>query len=375
MKDLDDTWLYGPFHGKTSSPKTVVAEYSNNLNASQATLTVKKTRSILKRPRLSEALLRGSGFMKTSRSKSVETESRPSFGNAVKKRVGFREEVEHYAAVQKVYADHNEPQDELDHWTEMHQSKFDYGKIYDDPVEDLLSTTKSFRHHVEQNIKMLESYRQQKPAEKLGPGPIKPLKDTADTASSGDDRVKIPNSSTRYFDKSLRFSSLSEWTLLGEGFDEEEDWIEPTPCSTWRPNAESDITSHIRNESKQDIIPREKLADVQINIGDQTKEELTALMRYEELDLDPSSSDTSETHSSGSEDVEGDGLAYVSICDFPEERSEVRETRSAPTFHQMKQAFVDRVMEDLYISSKDNSAQDFNTIMPPDLIHPALKAA
>ena len=166
-----------------------------------------------------------------------------------------------------------------------------------------------------------------------------------------------------------------EWTLLGDGFDEEEDWIEPTPCTTWRPNAESDITSHIRNESKQDIIPREKLADVQINIGDQTSEELTALMRCEELDLDPSSSDTSETHSSGSEDVEGDDLAYVSICDFPEERSEVRETRSAPTFHQMKQAFVDRVMEDLYISSKDNSAQDFNTIMPPDLIHPALKAA
>lgn len=373
MKDLDDTWLYGPFHGDSSSITTLIADYSDDTRKSRTTLAVKKTRSILKRPRLSEVLLRGSEHIRTSRSKSVELDSRPFFGDAVKKRVEFREEVEQYAAVQTTYVDDNDHQDEFDHWTETYQSKFQYGESYDDPVEDLLSTTQSLKRHVEQNIKMLENYRHRNTVEKLDPAPLKCPEDTSGLDSSTSDRGKIANSPTRCYNEPLRFSTLSEWTMLGEGFDEEEeDWLEPSPYTIWKPTIESAITSQIPIKPTQNT---HKLSEVQINIDDQMKEELTALMRCEELYLEPSSSDTSESHSSGSEDVEHDDLAYVSIQDFPEERSEVREIRSAPTFQEMKQAFVDRVMEDFYTCEKDDGAQDFSSLIPPDLIHPALKAA
>jgi hypothetical protein len=374
MKDLDDTWLYGPFHGNSPSTTALVTHTANDTHAPCTTLTVTKTRSILKRPRLSEILLRGSDYIRTSRSKSVEVESMSFFGNAVKKRVGFREEADQYAAVQKAHADENDCQDGLDHWIETYQSKLEHGGIYDNPVEELISTTQSLRHHVEQNIKILGNYSQQKTMEKLAGAPLKYLKSTASSESSSGDRSKIANIPTRCYNEPLRFSTLSEWTLLGEDFDEEEDWIEQAPYTTLKPNAESDIASGIRTRPSQDNLFKEKVGDVQIDVDDQERE-LTALMTSEDLYLDPSSSDTSESHSSSSEDIESGDLAYVSICDFPEERSEVREIRTASTFHQMKQAFVDRVMEDFYISSKEDGAQDFNRLVPPDLIHPALKAA
>jgi len=236
-----------------------------------------------------------------------------------------------------------------------------------------LSTTKSLKHNVEQNIKMLENYRQQKTVEMLDPTPLKCPKNSSGLDSPNNDRGEIANSPTRY-NEPLSFSALSEWTMLGEGFDEDEDdWLEPAPYKTWKPTIESEITSQIPIGPTQNSLVKDKLRDVQMSIDDQMKEELTALMRCEELYLDPSSSDTSESHSSGSEDV--DDLAYVSIQDFPEERSEVRELRSAPNFHQMKQAFVDRVIEDFYESEKGDGAQEFSNLLPPDLIHPALKAA
>jgi hypothetical protein len=373
MKDLDDTWLYGPFHGDASSITTFVANNSDDTHKFRTTLCVKKTRSILKRPRLSEVLLRGSEQISTSRSKSVELNSRPFFSDTAKKRVEFREDVEQYAAVQTTHLDNNDYQDEFDHWTETYQSKFQYGESYDDPVEDILSTTQSLKHHVEQNIKMLENCHRQNTVEKLDPVPLKTPKDSSGLDSSNDDRGKIANSLNLCYNEPLRFSTLSEWTMLGEGFDdEEEDWLEPSPYTIWKPTIESAIISQMPTKSTSNTHKRNS---AQINIDDQMKEELTALMRCEELYLDPSSSDTSESHSSGSEDVEHDDLAYVSIQDFPEERSEVREIRNAPTFQEMKQAFVDRVMEDFYMCEKDDGSQDFNSLIPPDLIHPALKAA
>lgn len=391
MKDLDDTWLYGPFHGDTSQTTTLITDYSNDTLSTHTTLTIKETRSILKRPRLSEVLLRGSETLGKFRSKSVELDSEPFYGNSIKKRVEFREEVEQYAAIQTSDHDSDECKDELDHWVSTYTSKFEYDS--QDPVEDLLSTTQSLRHHVEQNIKILENYRtppplpprHQKIVEKLPPAPLKGPKDPF---SNSPIEGKATSSPTRHHNEPLRFSALSEWTLLGGDsfFDEEEeaDWLEPKSerYMNWKPTiptpSEADITSQKPT--------RPSRPSVEVTIGDQMKDELTELMRCEELYLDrpalssafsdssssePSSA--SDTNSSGSSDevTERDELNHVVVRDVDEDATQGR------GLMEMKQAFVDRVMEDFYVSEKEmgDGGQHLGMLVPPDLMLAGLKAA
>jgi hypothetical protein len=380
MKDLDDTWLYGPFHGNISRTATSTTDYSKDAQSPHTTVTV-KTRSILKRPPLSEVLLRGSEHLGKFRSKSVELDSRPFYGETVKKRVLFREEVEQYAAVQISHLDDNS-KDELDHWTETYQSKFEYDEAYSDPVEDLLSMTQSLRHHVEQNIKILENHRTPPPlpprtVEELAPAPLKFPKNPGSDSTSPEG--KVTSSPTSYHNEPLRFSTLSEWTMLGgdSSFDEEEDWLEPVsaPYTNWKPTipTEEDTTSQTSTHPPPSIFQKStlKLGDVEEEI----KDELTALMRCEELYLsqpsssfsESSTSDTSSHSSSGSDDViERDDLKHVVVRDLEDVGREVME---------MKQAFVDRVMEDFYLSEKEDGMQNLNSLVPPDLMLVGLKGA
>jgi hypothetical protein len=369
MKDLDDTWLYGPFHGSISQTTTFNADYANNTHSTHTALTVRKTRSILKRPRLSEVLLRGSEHLRKFRSKSVELDSCPFYGSPAKKRVEFREDVEEYAAVQTSHHD-DESKDEIDHRTEIYESNFLYDS--NDPVEDLLSTTHSLRRHVEQNIKILENYRARsalsQTVEKLAPAPLKGLRNSeSDSPIQG----KATASPTRHYNEPLRFSAPSEWTLLGGDsfFDEEEDWLEPAsaPYTNWKSTipANMDITSQIQAP----VRPTRPNIDVDINDG--MKDELTALMRCEELYLEPpsstfsESSSSSDTNSSGSssDEFERDNMNHVIVRDLEED--EGRE--GGRGLMEMKQAFVDRVMEDFYLSEKEEG-QNLSSLVPPALI-------
>ncbi|KAE9382168.1 hypothetical protein N431DRAFT_440949 [Stipitochalara longipes BDJ] len=374
MKDLDDTWLYGPFHGNISRTTTFTTNFSNDTHSSHTTLTVKKTRSILKRPRLSEVLLRGSEHLGKFRSKSVELDSRPYYGDTTKKRVVFREEVEQYAAAQTSHVDEDD-KDELDYWTETYSSNYSY----DDPVEDLLSKTQSLRHHVEQNIKILENYRTPPPLpprkvlEKLPPAPLKRPKDnpSEESPQSG----KVTSSPTRHHNEPLRFSTLSEWTLLGGDsfFDEEEDWLEPAtaPYTNWKPTIpdSADITSETPS--------RPARPNIEVNLEEEMRDELTALMRCEELYLEPSSSSFSEpssasdTNSSGSSDdpTERDDLNHVIVRDLEEDESRKGGIKG---LMEMKQAFVDRVMEDFYLTEKE---ENLHSLVPPDLMLAGVKTA
>jgi hypothetical protein len=378
MKDLDDTWLYGPFHGSISQTATFNADYINDTRITHTTLTVKKTRSILKRPRLSEVLLRGSENFGKSRSKSVELDSPTFYGSPIKKRVEFREEVEQYAAVQVSHLD-EESKDELDHWTETYQSKFSYDSH--DPVEELLSTTHSLRHHVEQNIKILENYRtppiplRAKTVEKLAPATLKgPKNPESDSPIQG----KATSSPTRHHNEPLRFSALSEWTLLGGDsfFDEDDDWLEPAsaPYTNWKPTIPADVDT----TSQRQVPTRPARPNVEVDIDDGMKDELTALMRCEELYLEPSSSafsepsSASDTNSSGSssDELERDDLNHVIVRDLEEDESRDGERG----LMEMKQAFVDRVMEDFYLSEKEDG-QNLSNLVPPDLMLAGLQAA
>jgi hypothetical protein len=382
MKDLDDTWLYGPFHGKSSCTTTLTTEYSSSDQLSYPNLTVKKTRSILKRPRLSEVLLRGSEQVGKLRSKSVEVGNRPFFGDTPKKRVLFREEVEQYAATQDSNLD--EENNELDYWTQTYQSKFSYDSEFSNPVEDLFSTTQSLCHHLEQNIKILENYRAP-PSPTLPPDerpPVAPLKSphhTAESASLGGSGGKVMSSPTRPHNEALRFSTLSEWTLLGEafdGFDDDDDWLEPksAPFTNWKPTVppDEDITSQRRTNLPTPI------QNPYLNLGVTAKsqslhqDEVKALMHCEELHLDqPSSlfsesstSDTSSSTSNGSEETERDELSHVRVRDLEEDAGrEVME---------MKQAFVDRVIDEFYRSDKEDGVQNFGLLVPPELIESAM---
>jgi hypothetical protein len=369
MKDLDDTWLYGPFHGSISRTTTFNADYTNDTHSTHTALTAKKTRSILKRPRLSEVLLRGSEHLRKFRSKSVELDSYPFYGSPAKKRVEFREDVEEYAGKHTSRHD-DESKDELGHWTETYESNFLYDS--NDPVEDLLSTTHSLHRHVEQNIKILENYRTRsalsprtKTVEKLAPAPLKgPRNPDSDSPIQG----KATSSPTRHHNEPLRFSSLSEWTLLGGDsfFDEDEDWLEPAsaPYTNWKPTipADMDITTQIHVPARPNI---------EVDIDDGMKDELTALMRCEELYLEPPSStfsepsSSSDTNSSGSssDEFERDNMNHVIVRDL--EDDEGRE--GGRELMEMKQAFVDRVMEDFYLSEKEEG-QNLSSLVPPALI-------
>jgi hypothetical protein len=368
MKDLDDTWLYGPFHGDISRITTFTSDLSNDTHLARTTLDVEQrllpTRSILKRPRISEVLLRGSENL-LSRSKGVELESRPFYGDTTKKRVVFREEVEQYAAVEISHIDEDD-KDELDHWTETYSSNYSY----DDPVEDLLSTTQSLRHHVEQNIKILSSFRTptslppRKTLEQLPPAPLKQPKEDVNLDSP--QSSKATSSPTRHHNEPLRFSTLSEWTLLGGDsfFDEEEDWLSPAaaPYVDWKPTiplpASADITSQ----------PLHRPLRNEISLSEEMRDELTALMRCEELYLEtpsssfsePSSASTSDTNSSGSSD-ERDDLNHVVVRDVDEDE---RNRGGIKGLMEMKQAFVDRVMEDFYLCEKE---ENLHSLVPPDL--------
>jgi hypothetical protein len=376
MKDLDDTWLYGPFHGKSSCTTTLTTEYSSSDQLSYPTLTVKKTRSILKRPRLSEILLRGSEQLGNLRSKSAEVSNRPFFGDTPKKRVLFREEVEQYAATQDSNLD--EENSELDYWTQTYQSKFSYDSEFSNPVEDLFSTTQSLCHHLEQNIKMLENccappYPALPTDERPPVAPLKSPHHTAESASLGGSGVKVMSSPTRPHSEALRFSTLSEWTLLGEGFDgfdDDDDWLEPksAPLTNWKPTVppDEDITSQRRINA-----PNSKLG-VAAKMQSLHKDEMTALMRCEELHLDQpilsfsesSTSDTSSSTSNGSEETERDELSHVRVRDLEEDAGrEVME---------MKQAFVDRVIDEFYRSDKEDGVQNFGLLVPPELIESAM---
>jgi len=379
MKDLDDTWLYGPFHGKSSGTTTLTTECSSSDQLSYPTLTVKKTRSILKRPRLSEVLLRGSEQLGKLRSKSVEVGNRPFFGDTPKKRVLFREEVEQYAATQDSNLD--EENNELDYWTQTYQSKFSYDSEFSNPVEDLFSTTQSLCHHLEQNIKILENYRPPPyptlPTDERPPAaPLKPLHHTAESASLGGSGGKVMSSPTRPHSEALRFSTLSERTLLGEGFDgfdDDDDWLEPksVPFTNWKPTdpPDEDITSQRRTNPPPPIQKPYPKLGVTAKTQSLDQDEMTALMRCEECHLDqPSSesstSDTSSSTSNGSEETERDDLSHVRVRDLEEDTGrEVME---------MKQAFVDRVIDEFYRSDKEDGVQNFGLLVPPELIESAM---
>jgi hypothetical protein len=369
MKDLDDTWLYGPFHSSISRTTTFNEDYTNNTHSPHTALTVKKTRSILKRPRLSEVLLRGSEQLRKFRSKSVELDSCPFYGSPAKKRVEFREDLEEYAAIQTSHHD-DERKDKIGHWTETYESNFLYES--NDPVEDLLSTTHSLRRHVEQNIKILENYRARsalsQTVEKFVPPPLKgPRNPESDSPMQG----KATSSPTRHHNEPLRFSALSEWTLLsGDSFfDEEEDWLEPAsaPYTNWKPTipADMDITSQIQGPT------RPARPNIEVDIDNRMKDELTALMRYEGLYLEPPSStfsepsSSSDTNSSGSssDELERDNMNHVIVRDLEEDESR----EGGRGLMEMKQAFVDRVMEDFYLSEKEEG-QNLSSLVPPALM-------
>jgi hypothetical protein len=381
MKDLDDTWLYGPFHGKTSRTTTFTKDYSNNDHSSYPTLTVKKTRSILKRPRLSEVILRGSEHLGKLRSKSVEVGSRPFYGETPKKHVLFREEVKQYAAVQDSHPD--EEKDELDHWTETNQFKYSYDSDVSNPVEDSISTTQSLCCHLEQNIKILENYRAPPspplPSDERPPAPLKSLHHAPESASLGRSGGKVMSSPTRPHNKPLRFSTLSEWTLLGggfDGFDDDDDWLEPksAPTTVWKPTVppDEDITSQRRINPPPPIQKPYPKLGVAAKTQSLHQDEMTSLMRCEELYLDQpcssfsesSTSDTSSSTSNGSEETERDELSHVRVRDLEEDAGrEVME---------MKQAFVDRVIDEFYRSDKEEGVQNFGLLVPPELIESAM---
>jgi hypothetical protein len=98
-------------------------------------------------------------------------------------------------------------------------------------------------------------------------------------------------------------------------------------------------------------------------------------MRCEELYLgqpsssfsESSTSDTSSSTSNGSDEAtERDELSHVIVRDLEDVGREVME---------MKQAFVDRVMEDFYLSEKEDGVQNLNSLVPPDLRLVGLKSA
>jgi hypothetical protein len=237
---------------------------------------------------------------------------------------------------------------------------------------------------VQQNIKILENYRQVeqlKTVQKLPPAPLKYPKDPgSESPCSG----KVTSSPTKHHNEPLRFSTLSEWTLLGGdfSFDTEEDWLEPAsaPYTLWKPTVppDEDIASRVQAPIRPS---RPSL------LGEaQMKEELRALMKSEEMYLDhvgavsSTSAFSSDTSSSGSsEDVterDADELSHVRVRDLEDGGSEVgREVM------EMKQAFVDRVMEDFYLSEKEiedgigAGMRNTHALVPVELMKSALKAA
>jgi hypothetical protein len=123
-----------------------------------------------------------------------------------------------------------------------------------------------------------------------------------------------------------------------------------------------DITSQIQ------VPVRPARPNIEVDIDDGMKDELTALMRCEELYLEPPSatfsepSCSSDTNSSGSssDELERDNMNHVIVRDLEED-----EGRGG--LMEMKQAFVDRVMEDFYLSEKEEG-QNLSSLVPPALI-------
>ncbi len=330
---------------------------------------------------MSEVLLRGSEHLGKLRSKSVEVGSRPFYDETPKKRVLFREEVERYAAVQDSHLD--EEKDELNYCAETYQSKYSYDFEFSNPVEDSLSTTQSLCHHLEQNIKILGNYRAPPfptlPTDDRPPAaPLKSSHHPPESASSSRSGGKVMSSPTRPHHEPIRSSTLSEWTLFGEGFnsfDDDDDWLEPKSVlfTNWKPKIppDEDITSQRRTSAPPPVRKPNLKLGVEAD-SDPNQDEMTALMRCEELYLDqPSSSfpesstsDTSSSTSNSSGDTKRDDLSHVRVRDLEED--------AGRGVMEMKQAFVDRIIDEFYRSDKEEGLQNFGLLVPPELIESAM---
>lgn len=251
--------------------------------------------------------------MEKVRSQSLEVKSIPITSDSGKKTVRFHEEVEQFAAIRKPYLEDGDCNDGFHYWKISYEPSFEYDRQYEeDPVEDL-STTNSLRRHVEQNIKILKDYHQQKMIEKLGSVPLKYHKDSPDSDLSDDGERTIVPSRAPYYNVPLCVSTLPKWMILGEGLDDEEefDWLSPKSCTDWRPNVVLDIPGTTTNVNP---------LSTKLGVDERMNQDLKRVTWSDVLEIEPSPTDTdSSSEGSSFEDVTSEEGEYINICLVSEE--------------------------------------------------------
>jgi len=401
MKDRDDTWLYGPFHPHPSRASSTIFSARHPLSTLHHSRTKKP---ILKTPSLKASLLRGS---LSSQDLVIRHHSKAS---RTKKNVKFHREVEQFIAVQATNDD-----DRPGHirWTRSYQSSFEYGGLVSQSKTKPYSSTPRSPHR-----RHSDGDKKSKAGGTVKKLPSTTLKQEIDAETRRTSGAALPHPMKQ---QQPFTSSLSEWTLLGDGTDDEEDWLSPAfaannstthpaPQESYSPTPremrrnESEVRSNLihETESGSNLNNRIKAAllandfitcddDYDYELGPSLPSDMGSytpgLTSEHSPDLtlplstlvsspNPSLSSTSDitdtctspsssqpetepaTEEERSQETEKED-AFIKIYDFENENEEgdIGCARKIPLIHHLKQALVDRMIEEFYMDPEEEDSR------------------